>query len=346
LEDYRKLFMTFSLLAILLLSSPLIPEGFSQATTAGTSKWTDKYAVMEVNSALDNWTLVVLASPSERTVVYNFPHDACECIFRIDSSGNYIVAEIHDGILSKITPNGVRTVIYDFAADKGRGAQPNAEGFTITDVRIDSAGNYIVTEYDAGKVSKITPDGVRTVIGSISYPNAFAIDSSGNYIITRTLWPSVNALSKMTPDGKVSTIYNFTRGSWPSWVEIDSSGNYIVTEAYGEALSKVTPAGVRTVIYNFNLLPREAKPYSVDIDPSGNYIVSEIGSAKLSEITPDGVRTVLYSFSGVSPGTSRVIPSTSTAVSPDFTLYAAAVVGVVAVVVLVAVAALVLRRRR
>jgi hypothetical protein len=222
----------------------------------------------------------------------------------MDSFGNYIVSEnvshnvLSSGnVLSRITPAGTRTVIYNFTP----GSQASAEA-------IDSEGNYIVTEYGAGnmnggynvseyagRLSKITPDGVRTVIANLTAPNAVAIDQFGNYIVTQTIWPWMNLLSKVTPEGNVSVIYSFPQGQWPAWVAIDSSGNYIVTAFDGNTIWKVTPAGVATPIAQ-----DLSRAYSIVIDSEGNYIVSLAGirlvPGLLMRVTPAGVETVLYKF--------------------------------------------------
>ena len=81
---------------------------------------------------------------------------------------------------------------------------------------------------DASALSKIAPDGARTVICNFSFshiPIGFAIDSSGNYIIAEA---DANKLSKVTPDGARTVIYDFSAsGIIPGAVMIDSSGNYI-----------------------------------------------------------------------------------------------------------------------
>jgi streptogramin lyase len=81
--------------------------------------------------------------------------------------GDYIVTELGVDILSAVTPSGVRTVIYTFAA----GTQP-------TGVAIDHGGNYIVAESTVPVLSRITPGGVRTVIYTFAvgtFPFAVAI---------------------------------------------------------------------------------------------------------------------------------------------------------------------------
>ena len=139
--------------------------------------------------------------------------------------------------LSKVSPSGVRTVIYSFPAN----TQP-------MDVAIDGAGNYIVTETGTSQLSMITPSGVRTVIhnfGGIGI-SGVAIDGAGNYIVAER-----DELSMITPSNVRTVIYSFVSGSYPMGIAIDGAGNYIVAERGAGLLSMITPSGVRSVVYNF-----------------------------------------------------------------------------------------------
>ena len=333
--------------------------------------------ITHTNPTWTNVTLSLLTSKGMSTI-HTWPGNPGETVFVIDSSGNYIVSEnvshsYAGSVLSKITPEGARTVIYKFAP----GIQAAAEA-------IDSEGNYIAAEYVgnyngghnvseyAGRLSKITPDGVRTVIANVTAPNGLAIDQFGNYLVTQTIWPWMNLLSKVYPNGTLKVIYNFTQGSWPDWVAVDSSGNYVVNLFDGHEICLVTPDGVERTVAT-----EVAGPYDTVIDSDGNYIVSVCNDNDLIRISPAGVRTVLYNFSTyVVPGEIQVISAgdlkgapTTTTITPtstmttkpqtgttttytesaatgrsvDYTLYAVA--GVVAVAFILAAAAFVLRRR-
>jgi streptogramin lyase len=209
------------------------------------------------------------------------------------NAGDYIVTEAYTGgpyinKLSRVTPGGVKTVIFTFAA--------------YTDphfVAIDSGGNYIVAEAGTNVLSRITPGGVRTVIYTFaagSNPRGVAIDSGGNYIVAEH---STNVLSRITPGGVRTVIFTFAAGTKPFGVAIDSGGNYIVTEYSTNVLSRITPLGVRTVIFTF---AAGTGPSGVAIDSGGNYIVTEDYTSLLSRVTPGGVRTVVFIFTtGTSP---------------------------------------------
>jgi len=166
-----------------------------------------------------------------------------------------------------------------------------------------NAGNYIVTEAGASKLSMVTPGGVRTVIYSFAVgtrPMGVAIDGAGNYIVTEHFdpgWAGDDKISKITPGGVRTVIYTYASRTYPCGVAIDGAGNYIVAEYNFGQLSKITPGGVRTVIYSFAV---GTHPTFVAIDGAGNYIVTSTfptqGIDELSKITAGGVRTVIYSF--------------------------------------------------
>ncbi len=154
-------------------------------------------------------------------------------------------------------------------------------------------GEYIVTEWGAGNLCKISSSGVRTVIYQFprwSTSCEIEIDSSGNYIITEY---DADMLSKISPTGVRTAIYRFEDGSGPDGLAIDSQGNYIVTESESDKLSKITPSGVRTEIYSFS---PGSYPAGVAIDSEGNYIVALADVDILAKVTPEGVLSTICYF--------------------------------------------------
>ncbi|MCP8311117.1 MAG: Ig-like domain-containing protein, partial [Candidatus Methylarchaceae archaeon HK01M] len=214
----------------------------------------------------------------------------------IDSDGNYIVTEEGVCNLVKITPQGERTVIfnYEFVDETGP-----------IGVAIDSDGSYIVTEFhiidgQTCNLVKITPQGERTVIYEFdpgTTPYWVAIDSDGNYIVTD--WSADN-LVKITPQGERTVIYEFDPGTGSQGVAIDSDGNYIVAETWGNNLTKITPQGERTVIYEFDSF---AGPVGVaiypDLIPPTVYMTSPTGGSEIKSSTVNVVWTGSDSGSGI-----------------------------------------------
>ncbi len=253
------------------------------STGISSSQSVDRYIVAESGTNM----LSTVTTTGTRTQIYENPGGTPTVDgVAIDNSGNYIVIQCNPQLpdpLSKITLTGVKTDIYTFPT----GAGP-------TSLAIDSAGNYIVTEWESNKVSKITPAGTRTeiyVFAPLTGPAGIAIDNSGNYIIAEHY---TGKLSKVTPSGVRTEIYTFATNTGPQGVAIDSSGNYIVAESAMGKLSKITPSGVRTEIYTF---AAGAYPAGIAIDSAGNYIVTEHLANTLSKVTPNGIRTPICYFS-------------------------------------------------
>ena len=130
----------------------------------------------------------------------------------LDFRGDYIVAESGADVLSRITPNGTRTVLYRFRGGWG-------DTWPLG-VAIDRAGNYIVTEYNAQMLSRVTPDGERTMIyrfAASTYPAGVAIDSEGNCIVAELL---INVLSRITPSGTRTVIHAYAASTSPSDIKV------------------------------------------------------------------------------------------------------------------------------
>src|SRR3989338_7491617 len=68
---------------------------------------------------------------------------------------DFVVVEQRADKLSRITSNGARTVIFNFAY----GTYPDQ-------VAIDRNGDFIIAEVSTNKLSRVTPAGARTVIFS------------------------------------------------------------------------------------------------------------------------------------------------------------------------------------
>ena len=99
------------------------------------------------------------------------------------------------------------------------------------------------------KLSVFIPILLTIVLALSIIGNASAQPSVGDYIVANY---GINELSKVTPDGTVTTIASSGPGG-PHGVAIDSSGNYIVTEIGSDELSKVTPGGTVTLIASSGL---------------------------------------------------------------------------------------------
>jgi len=204
------------------------------------------------------------------------------------------------------------------------GASPNAPLIQAFD------GNFYGTTeqggaHNGGTVFKVTPTGALTVLYHFcsklacidgSNPEVgLAQGADGNFYGTTPTGGAYNlgTVFKITPSGKLTTLYSFCSqsscidGREPSsGLTPDAGGTFYGTTDSGGAkgdgtVFKITPSGVLTTLYSFNFTdgsnPRRGLVQATD----GNfYGITTGGGAKeygtVFKITPSGVLTTLYSF--------------------------------------------------
>jgi predicted outer membrane repeat protein len=201
-----------------------------------------------------------------RNVIYGWsgPQIAAPHQLALDANGDYIVAEGGSSVISRISPGGVRTVIYTFA--------PTANPIGVA---TDTGGDYIVVEAGPRGVptsmpvlSRIAQNGSsRTVIFNFSggsLPHFVAIDDIGRFLVTehahhnlvRLTWDGVNPATREViatfptppaPDEEYG----------PTGIAIDCEGNFVVSDCGLNKLYYVTsgadggPVGQVTELYQF-----------------------------------------------------------------------------------------------
>ncbi len=240
-----------------------------------------------------------------------------------DAAGNlYGTANIggaHNlGVVFKLTPGGVETVLYSFAGGSD-GSNPYAG------LIADAAGNFYGTTLhggpsDLGTVFRLAPDGTETVLhaftggrdGSGPYGGVI-MDKHGNLYGDTLLGGPRNAgvIFKIAPNGKFSLLYTFTRhadGGAPHGGLIrDKQGNlYGVTTEGGRTwgvVFKLAPDGTQTVLHTFAESDANSEG-SLIMDQQGDLFgTTEGGGAdglgSVIQISPDGKETVLHSFTGM-----------------------------------------------
>ena len=231
-------------------------------------------------------------------VTHANPWEASPRAIAVDRAGNVYTANFPSGgcsptpceSISRITPDGTSTPDW---VPLPAGSYPRA-------IAIDSAGNLYTANSGSNNVSKITPDGVSTILGTTGgSPQAIAIDAAGN-VYTANGEPDGwgGNVSKITPDG-VSVTLGVTDG-WPSGIALDAAGNVYTSNSISRSLNastmfstvtKITPRGVTTV---FGVTGRG--PAGIAIDSAGNvYTTNNEAGSGVSRITPDGVSTTIPS---------------------------------------------------
>lgn len=222
------------------------------------------------------------------------------------------------GVIFKITPAGVLTVLHEFAyADGTNPYAPPIQGNDGSYYGTTSVGGT-----GSGTIYKMTPSGTYTVLHTFSFSQgstAYAPliqGNDGNFYGTAASGGAAGGggdVFKITPAGVLTVLYSFdsTHGSHPNSALVQGSdGNFYGTTSSGGSLDggvvfKLTPSKVLTVLHNF-----DAKPASVDGKyPDGGLVLATDGSfygvtdgggtnglGTLYKITSAGVYTVLHNF--------------------------------------------------
>jgi uncharacterized repeat protein (TIGR03803 family) len=228
-----------------------------------------------------------------------------------------------NGIVFRVTPSGVETVLYSFTGGTTDGSYPDAAVIQGSD------GNFYGTTpsggpSNSGTFIKITPGGIEGVVYAFSSdsegqnPSGLIQGGDGSFYGTTNQGGTNGAgtVFKITPGGVETLLYSFaggtTDGSNPSAALVQGSdGTFYGTTRYGGASNigtvfKVTAAGVETVLHSFAGPTDGSYPAAALIQGNdGNFYGTTAtggasGNGTVFKITSAGIETVLYSFTGAS----------------------------------------------
>jgi uncharacterized repeat protein (TIGR03803 family) len=266
-----------------------------------------------------------------------------------DQSGNiygaaYSGGRYQLGSIFELTPSGTIIVLDNFTGPNG--VHP-FDGLTLgSDGTLygTSVGfgfrppNTYPNEFSGGNIFHTTEQGALTSLLTFCYatscvngsePHGALLQnpSDGNFYGTAARGGSFNGgtVFKMTPQGVLTTLYNFC--SQPNCADgqrpfaglfLATDGNFYGTTHDGGAGASgtvfvVTPAGALTTLYSFCIkanCPDGAHPYSAVVEGAdGNFYGTTFGGGiggqgTIFQITPAGVFTTLLAFQGGSQGAS------------------------------------------
>lgn len=157
-----------------------------------------------------------------------------------------------------------------------------------TGIAFDGSGNLYVADYNAYKVTKITPGLTQTTfISTLSAsPQQIAFDASGNLWIAGS-GNFGNEIAKATTAGVVTS---YTATNSPYGIAIDAVGNIYYSEANSGDIKKRSTAGVTTTFATGFTTPN-----GLAFDTAGNLIVADKLDGAIKKITPAGVISTLIS---------------------------------------------------
>ncbi|MBB2148290.1 IPT/TIG domain-containing protein [Pedobacter gandavensis] len=131
----------------------------------------------------------------------------------VDNSGNIYAADRMNGVVKKITPSGVVSIL------QANGA--NITFDTPYGIAIDKQDNIYVSDIGRNHIRKITPSGQNSVYVSGFAPGLMTFDNAGNLY--------VNIVAAYAGMNKVNTAGSFTKVSGPFWpmakAVVDADGN-------------------------------------------------------------------------------------------------------------------------
>ena len=189
-------------------------------------------------------------------------------------------------------------------------------------VVVDKAGNlYVADGGDNNSIRKIGPDGVSTtfagavegyadglgIAASFNTPSGLAIDGAGNLYVADT---GNNAIRKITPDGKVSTLAGdgmagsrdgvgaAARFNGPIGVAVDNEGVVYVTDTYNDRIRRIAPNGDVTTIAGGGRAGQADGPAAqalfdlptgVAVAANGDLYIADTGNHAIRKLGKDGV---------------------------------------------------------
>ena len=228
----------------------------------------------------------------------------------VDKNGNVYVADTHNSLVRKVSPDGFVTTIAgrrpgSFVHDTGNAVKfDNPAG-----IAVDKNGNIYVADWMNEVIRKITPQGkVTNLAGNIGFPGSndgtgpsasfylpwgLALDSAANIYVSDTY---NNMIRKISPGGVVTTLAGKkAKGSangmgtaasflHPAGIAVDKQGNIYVADMGNHKIRKISPAGLVTTFAGNGIRGsangRDTtasfyKPYGVAVDQNGTVYVAD-----------------------------------------------------------------------
>jgi sugar lactone lactonase YvrE len=238
----------------------------------------------------------------------------------VDGSGNVYEADYMSCTIRMITPVGVVSIL---AGTAGKCGSDNTGLLWMpTGVAVDGAGNVYVADSHNNTIDKITPafgTGISSILAGtpgqngnadgtgaaarFNEPQGVAVDTSGNVYVADC---NNNSIRVITPEGVVSTLAGWARGSadgdgkfasfnTPLGVAVDGSGNVYVADTGNSTIRMITPTGVVSTLAGVagiigssdgtGAAARFNGPQGVAVDRSGNVYVADTGNDTIRKIT-------------------------------------------------------------
>jgi TonB family protein len=183
---------------------------------------------------------------------------------------------------------------------------------------LDGAGNLYVTDFFAGRVVKIAPDGsFKVVVGNgqrgyrgdggpaisaqLNAPSSVSVDAAGSLYIAQH--GNGSRVRKVTADGVIQAAISAQLRD-PSGIAIDAAGNLYIADTGNHRVRKLTTDGVITTVAGIGnsglsgdggaaVSARLNLPVSVAVDTRGNLYIADAGNHSVRKVTPGGNITTI-----------------------------------------------------
>lgn len=247
------------------------PDGFALDTTGNlfVASW----------GGGSGHTVLKIASPDKVSTV-DATSNAPDAL-AFDTAGNLYVSNYNTGVITKISPEGVKT---DFAAGF---VKPSALVF-------DHTGNLYVSNFGGKTVSKITPDGkVSTFASGFSAPLGLVFDLNGGLF---TADYDTGIVYKITPDGCSSVFATVPNpaSSKIQYLAIGQSGNLYLPSYGHNKIYMITSEGVVTVFAGTGAAGSKDGPLdSAEFNGPNSIVISRDGDLYISEYNANRIRIII-----------------------------------------------------
>ena len=258
----------------------------------------------------------------------------------LDAAGNVYVADLNNCVIRKIAPSGIITTVAGtgvrgFSGDGGPATKAMLS--TVADVKLDSAGNLYISDYNNQRIRRVDTGGIITTIAGTGQTGFFgdggpataaqfnglselAIDSTGAILVADT---DNNRIRRIVPGGAIGTIAGQTlsigdggpstlaRLTAPGNTAIDAAGNLYIADTGENRIRMVTPAGTITTAAGTGAAVAESgdggpaiaaqlrAPYGVAVDAAGNLYIADAGNNRVRKVNAaTGIITVLAGNGG------------------------------------------------
>ena len=184
-----------------------------------------------------------------------------------DVNGNVFVADTHNSLIRKITPDGTVTTFAGKPTKIINDIKDTAGMDHPSGIAVDKSGNVFVSDLNKDFIKKITPAGKVSII-------------AGN-----------GGMGKKDGRGNEATFY------LPAGIALDARDNLYVCDSYNNMIRKISPAGMVTTIAGRSKRgSRDGKdttasfwhPNGIAVDKADNVYVADMGNNKIRKITPGG----------------------------------------------------------